>query len=111
MRSGGRRVLRGRLPVAGLPGQKGEGRAAGRGGQDAEADRGGAGLGREDGEGVAQTERGVTMARKRRGRDEGSVFQRADGLWVSSISLGYTESGKRKRKTVYGATKQEVLDK
>ena len=51
------------------------------------------------------------MARKRRGRGEGSVFERDDGRWVGSISLGYAESGKRKRKTVYGATKQEVLDK
>lgn len=48
--------------------------------------------------------------RKRRGRGEGSVFEREDGLWVGSISLGLTESGKRKRKTVYGATKKEVLD-
>jgi integrase len=51
------------------------------------------------------------MARKRRGRGEGSVFERDDGQWVGSISIGYRESGKRKRKTVYGATKQEVLDK
>jgi integrase len=38
------------------------------------------------------------------------VFERDDGLWVGSVSLGYTEPGKRKRKTVYGATKKEVLD-
>jgi integrase len=50
------------------------------------------------------------MARKRRGRGEGSVFERADGQWVGSISLGYSEEGRRKRKTVYGATKKEVLD-
>jgi hypothetical protein len=48
--------------------------------------------------------------RKRRGRGEGSVFEREDGLWVGSISLGLTESGKRNRKVVYGATKREVLD-
>jgi hypothetical protein len=48
--------------------------------------------------------------RSRRGRGEGSVFERQDGLWVSSVSLGYDESGKRNRKTVYGATKKEVLD-
>jgi integrase len=51
------------------------------------------------------------MSRKRRGRGEGSVFERADGQWVGSISLGYADQGRRKRKTVYGATKQEVLDK
>src|SRR5262245_57504109 len=50
------------------------------------------------------------MARKRRGRSEGSIYLRADGLWVGSISLGYTESGKRKRKTVYGDTKRAVMD-
>lgn len=48
--------------------------------------------------------------RKRRGRGEGSIFRRADGQWVGSISLGYSEAGRRKRKTIYGGTKQEVLD-
>lgn len=48
--------------------------------------------------------------KKRRGRGEGSVFEREDGLWVGSVSLGYTEAGKRNRRTVYGATKREVLD-
>jgi integrase len=51
------------------------------------------------------------MRRKRRGRNEGAIYQRADGWWVGSVSLGYTESGKRKRKTVYGATKQKLMDK
>jgi hypothetical protein len=51
------------------------------------------------------------VARKRRGRGEGSVFERDDGQWVGSVSLGYTEAGRRKRRTVYGATKQQVLDK
>jgi integrase len=50
------------------------------------------------------------MARKRRGRNEGSIFERGDGQWVGSISLGYSEEGRRKRKTVYGSTKKEVLD-
>jgi hypothetical protein len=48
--------------------------------------------------------------KKRRGRGAGSVFEREDGLWVGSVSLGYTEAGKRKRKTVCRATKREVLD-
>src|SRR5262249_21187567 len=51
------------------------------------------------------------MARKRRGRSEGSIFQRADGQWVGSVSLGYDGSGRRKRRVVYGATKQEVQEK
>jgi integrase len=51
------------------------------------------------------------MARKRRGRGEGSIYQRADGLWVGSVSLGYKPDGKRDRRTVYGDTKQEVQQK
>ena len=51
------------------------------------------------------------MARKRRGRGEGGVFQRADGQWCASVSLGYAPDGKRIRRVVYGQTKQEVQDK
>jgi integrase len=50
-------------------------------------------------------------ARKRRGRHEGSVFQRADGQWVGTVSLGYAQNGKRRRKAVYGTSKSEVLKK
>lgn len=49
--------------------------------------------------------------RKRRGRGEGSVYQRGDGMWVTSVSLGYTPSGRRRRKALYGRTKAEVLGK
>jgi integrase len=51
------------------------------------------------------------MARKRRGREEGSIYQRADGLWVASISLGYDAGGKRQRRVAYGATKKEAQDR
>jgi integrase len=51
------------------------------------------------------------MVRKRRGRREGSIFERADGQWVGSISLGYDGSGKRKRRVVYGKSKTEVQEK
>lgn len=52
------------------------------------------------------------MPRARRGRDEGSIFQReSDGRWVGSMSLGFGDDGKRRRKTVYGDSKGEVLDK
>jgi integrase len=47
----------------------------------------------------------------RRGRGEGAIFKRADGLWCSSVSMGYDAGGKRLRPTVYGATKAEVQDK
>ncbi len=51
------------------------------------------------------------MARRRRGRSEGAIYRRADGLWCASVSLGYDDQGKRQRKTVYGETKQEVQEK
>jgi integrase len=52
------------------------------------------------------------VARKRRGRTEGSIYYReADGQWVGSVSLGYDGNGKRKRRVVYGASKQEVQEK
>jgi integrase len=52
----------------------------------------------------------TNMARKRRGRNEGSIFQRADGLWVAKLSLGYGPDGKRQRKTVYGKSKADVQE-
>ncbi len=54
------------------------------------------------------------MARKRstrRGGGEGSVFQRADGTWQGAVTVGYTEEGKQKRKTMYGKTQAEALTK
>ncbi|MEK6322195.1 MAG: tyrosine-type recombinase/integrase [Acidobacteriota bacterium] len=47
---------------------------------------------------------------KRRGHNEGSIFQRKDGRWASDIALGY-ENGKRKRQTLYGSTRKEVHEK
>lgn len=49
--------------------------------------------------------------RSRRGRGEGSVFRRRDGVWAGSVTVGYDERGTRKRRTVYGATKGDVLEK
>ena len=43
---------------------------------------------------------------KRRGHGEGSIKQRADGLWEARVSL---EGGKRK--SLYGKTRKEVQDK
>jgi integrase len=51
------------------------------------------------------------MSRKRRGRDEGSIYQRKDGTWAGAISVGASETGKRKRRVVYGKTKTEVREK
>lgn len=47
----------------------------------------------------------------RRGRGEGSIIQRPDGLWAGQVSLGYDAEGKRIRRTVYGATKKEAQEK
>ncbi len=47
----------------------------------------------------------------RRGAGEGSIFKRADGLWVGKVQLGVNENGKRLRRTVYGSTQAEVREK
>lgn len=46
----------------------------------------------------------------RRGAQEGSIYRRADGLWVGAVHLGYRD-GKRRRKTIYGKTQREVRGK
>lgn len=47
----------------------------------------------------------------RRGNNEGSIFQRKDGRWAGSVTLGYDADGKINRKTVYGKSKMEVINK
>ncbi len=47
----------------------------------------------------------------RRGKGEGSIAQRPDGLWVARIDIGHDANGKRIRKAVYGQTKKEVTDR
>jgi integrase len=46
----------------------------------------------------------------RRGNNEGSIYKRGDGRWVSQVWLGY-ENGKPKRKYLYGRTREEVAGK
>jgi integrase len=47
----------------------------------------------------------------RRGQGEGAIYRRAsDGKWVGAVELGY-ESGKRRRKTVYGKSRMDVVKK
>ena len=46
------------------------------------------------------------MARKR-GQNEGSIFQRKDGRWCGVLNLGW-ENGRRRRKSFYGKTAAEV---
>jgi integrase len=49
---------------------------------------------------------------KRRGHNEGGVYQReSDGRWVGSLTVGRTPEGRQKRRVVYGKTKAEALAK
>lgn len=47
---------------------------------------------------------------KQRGKGEGSIYQRADGKWVGSIELGWTDKGTRRRKRIISADKRIVVD-
>ena len=47
---------------------------------------------------------------KRRGHGEGTISQRGDGRWQGRVDLGWHD-GRRRRKTLYGATRGEVRDK
>lgn len=39
------------------------------------------------------------------------MLRRRDGVWAGSVTVGYDERGTRKRRTVYGANKCDVLEK
>lgn len=47
----------------------------------------------------------------RRGHNEGSIYKLDNGKWVGSVTIGYDENGKRKRKVYYGKTRSEVVIK
>ena len=50
-------------------------------------------------------------AKRRRANGEGAVYRPAsDGLWVGMLDLGIVD-GRRRRKTVYGQTEREALQK
>ena len=49
--------------------------------------------------------------RKRRGRGEGTIYQRPNGLWVAMNSVGVDHEGRRIRRSVSGRTKAEVQRK
>src|ERR671937_1331373 len=49
---------------------------------------------------------------KKRGNNEGSIIRRPDGRWMAQITIGRNpETGKPRRATFYGKTRQEVADK
>lgn len=47
----------------------------------------------------------------RRQAGDGALYQRADGMWVGSIELGWTTEGRRRRKTVSSRTQKGALTK
>ena len=55
------------------------------------------------------------MAKKRknstRANGEGCIVQRKDGRWCGVVTLGYKPDGKINRKSVYGYSQAEVLEK
>jgi integrase len=49
---------------------------------------------------------------KRRGKNEGTIYQRKDGLWTAQITTGTNPAtGKPQRKTFYGKTRADVAQK
>lgn len=48
---------------------------------------------------------------KRRGNGEGSISKRSDGRYIGQVSIKDPITGKSKRKTVYGKTQKEVIEK
>lgn len=51
----------------------------------------------------------MSPKKRRRGHNEGSVYQRADGRWCAVVDLGVVD-GKRRRKWVYGKTRKAVAE-
>ncbi len=47
----------------------------------------------------------------RRSNGEGNIHKRKDGRWECSIMIGFQKDGRRKRKSFYGRTKNEALEK
>ena len=51
------------------------------------------------------------ITKTRRANNEGSIYQRKDGRWAGTATVGYNNDGKIIRKTVYGKTRMEVTKK
>lgn len=45
-----------------------------------------------------------------RGHNEGSIFQRADGVWVGQIQIGFKPDGRRKFTTKTSKSRKEIAD-
>ncbi len=57
------------------------------------------------------SKRNRIVNKTRRANNEGSIFQRANGIWAGMATVGYGEDGKIIRKSVYGRTRMEVGNK
>ena len=51
------------------------------------------------------------QSKGRRGKGDGSIYQRQDGKWVGVLEVGKTASGNRRRRYVYGETRGEARNK
>ena len=51
------------------------------------------------------------MTATRRGNLEGSVRQRSTGLWEARVAVGTNPDGTNRRRSFYGRTRKEVLEK
>ena len=51
------------------------------------------------------------MTQKRRGSGEGSIRQRTDGRWEGRVEAGWSATGTRRRASVFGRTRLEVVGK
>lgn len=47
----------------------------------------------------------------KRGNGEGNIKKRKDGRYEVSVMVGYHPDGRRKRRSLYGKTRREVIDK
>ena len=47
----------------------------------------------------------------KRGNGEGTIRQRKNGLWEGLYTVGFDDNGKQLKKSVYGKTKREVVEK
>ena len=57
-------------------------------------------------------QKNVVQQSVRRNNNEGSIFQRkSDGKWVGSVTIGYDNKGRQKKKVVYGKNRTEVAMK
>jgi integrase len=54
---------------------------------------------------------GDSKKKGKRANGEGTCFQRADGTWEAQISLGRDQEGKWRRRSFYGKTQKEALQK